>query len=65
MIIREVQITNGIESRTLAIESLDGRIVLWDRERDPNSDGLVELAGDADSDVQDALNDVGEWVVVQ
>lgn len=62
--IRNVPVTNGTETRTLRIESIDGRIMLHDPIADPNSDGLVELAGDTNSDVQDALNDCGEWEVI-
>lgn len=64
MLIRELKVTNGIDTRTLLIERIDGKIMLWDRDNDPYSDGMIELAGDTDSDVRDALADAGEWELV-
>lgn len=60
-IIREVEITNGTETRTMVIERINGKVMIWDRDNDPNSDGLVEVAGDSDSDVQDVLT--GDWEI--
>jgi len=62
--IREVRVSNGTETRAMVVERVGGKVMLWDRDNDPNSDGLVELAGATDSDVQDALNDAGEWEVI-
>lgn len=62
-IIREVEVSNGLETRSLTILLVDENPMLWDSSADPNYDALCELEDETDTAVQDALSDGGEFKV--